>query len=82
MNTQKFQNVDAAKWLRIKSAVKDKSGIDIATDSGTSGAKGIKLSWVYDSPSAALTVTLLSRSWFDPKENEIDADIAQWIQGA
>jgi hypothetical protein len=81
-NTQSFQTVDAAKWERIKAAVKAKSGITISADTGQASAKGITISWAYDAATIELTITLIKESWYDPSATEIDTDIATWVQAA
>jgi hypothetical protein len=82
MDTQTFQNIDAAKWSRIKDQIKAKAGIVIASDSGIASEKGVKLAWGYNSAESSLSVTLVSRAFYDPKTETIDADIAQWIASA
>jgi len=81
-DTQTFKDVDAAKWVRIKSQIKDKAGIEIAADSGIASEKGVKLAWGYNAADSTLSVTLVSRAFYDPKAEVIDADIAQWIASA
>lgn len=81
-DTQVFKDVDAAKWQRIKDAIKAKSGIEITTDAGIASAKGIKLGWSWLEADKSLAVTQIERSFFDPSEGKIDADIAQWITTA
>jgi hypothetical protein len=82
MTTQTFQNVDAAKWQRVKDQLVAKANITIASDTGQAEARGIDISWSYDATAATLTVTLVSREWFDPSEQVIDTDISQWITAA
>lgn len=81
-DTQTFPNVDAAKWARIKDLIKDKAGIEIASDSGIASEKGVKLAWGYNAAELSLSVTLVSRAFFDPSEKTLDTDIAQWITSA
>lgn len=81
-DAQVFQNIDAAKWERIKDQIKAKAGIDIATDAGIASEKGVKLSWGYNSAESTLSVTLVSRAFYDPSSATIGADIAQWVQNA
>lgn len=82
MDCQTFTNIDAAKWLRIQASVKAKAGIDITTDTGIASAKGITISWTYTQATEALLISLVKRSFFDPSEQTIDTDIAQWIASA
>jgi hypothetical protein len=77
-----FQGVDQAKWDRIKAAVLAKTGITVAGDSGTAGAKGIVLQWAYDAATSALTIILVKRSFYDPGPDVIEGDIAALVQGA
>jgi len=81
-DTQTFQDVDAAKWERIKSQIKAKAGIEISTDSGIASEKGVKLAWGYNAADSTLSVTLVSRAFYDPSAATIDTDIAQWIASA
>jgi hypothetical protein len=82
MFTEQFTNVDAAKWERIKAAVKAKVGITVSSDIGDAQAKGIELSWTYNAATLDLAVALLKRSWYDPSEGEIDTDLKAWVGGA
>lgn len=81
-DTQTFLNIDAAKWTRIKAAVKAKAGIDITADAGIDSAKGITISWIYTPADESLSISPLKRSFFDPSQATIDTDIAQWIAQA
>jgi hypothetical protein len=81
-DSQTFQNIDPAKWQRIKDQIKAKAGIEITTDAGIASEKGVKLAWGYNSAGSSLSVTLVSRAFYDPKTETIDADIAQWIASA
>lgn len=78
----KFTGVDADKWIRIKKAVQDKTGISIQTDAGVDEARGIRLGWAYMVVAEELSITLIKRSIWDPSEQEIDTDIEKWIGGA
>lgn len=81
-DTQEFSNIDAAKWQRIKDAIKDKTGIAIDSNTGTQGAKGVSITWTYNPVRLDLTVTLLSRKFFDPSADTIDHDIAEMVSNA
>lgn len=81
-DAQTFTGIDAAKWERIQDLVKQKAGITIATDGGTASAKGITLLWSYIPALETLAITLVKRSFYDPSEQTIDTDIAQWIAQA
>jgi hypothetical protein len=82
LDTQSFSNIDAAKWARIQASVKDKAGIDMVSNIGAGTAKGLTIGWVYHTDSQILAVTVVKRSFYDPSESTIDADIAQWIASA
>lgn len=81
-DTQTFPNIDAAKWQRIKDQIKAKAGIEIGSDSGIATEKGVKLAWGYNAAESTLSVTLVSRAFYDPPEKTLDTDIAQWIASA
>lgn len=81
-DTQTFSNIDGAKWARIQAAVKAKAGIDASGNVGAGGAKGIQISWNYDPTALTLEILLVKRSFYDPSEQAIDTDIAQWIASA
>lgn len=81
-DTQTFPNIDAAKWARIKAAVKDKAGIDISADFGVASAKGITISWNYVPAIQVLVIKLVKRSFYDPSADTIDTEILQWIEAA
>lgn len=81
-DTQTFQNIDAAKWARIEAAVKAKGGITISNNDGEASAKGVDIKWDYLPDALSLTVTLVSRRFFDPSSAEIDTDLATWVAAA
>ncbi|HEV2709168.1 MAG TPA: hypothetical protein VGU67_03045 [Edaphobacter sp.] len=81
-DTQTFSNIDAAKWERIKAAIKAKTGIEIDSNVGTKGAKGVSITWTYNPVSLDLAATLLSRKFFDPSAEEIDHDIVDIVTNA
>lgn len=81
-DTHQFSGIDAAKWQRIQAQVKAKVGVDVTGDVGDATAKGIELSWSYNATTLDLSITLVKRTWFDPSQSEIDADIASWIPAA
>lgn len=82
MDTQTFENIDAAKWARIEAEVKAKGGITITQDDGEGKAKGVDIKWDYYPETEKLTITLVSREFFDPKASVLDTDIATWIASA
>lgn len=79
---QNFDNITPAKWEAIKAAVKAKTGIDITTDVGANGAKGIVLSWIYIPEAQSLKITPVSRKFYDPSEEEIDVDLKALVEAA
>lgn len=79
-NTQTFSNIDAAKWQRIKDAIKAKYGITIETDTGRETKAGVTISWGYTQ--TQLVITLEHRSFFDPSEEVIDTGIANLVNNA
>lgn len=82
MKTVHFDNVDAAKWQRIKDALIAKAGITITKDEGEAEAKGLDVAWKYDAVALTLDVTPQHRAWYDPSEAVIDKDLIQWIGAA
>lgn len=82
MQTEHFDNIDAAKWQRIKDELIVKAGITITKDAGEAEAKGLDVAWKYDAIALTLDVTPIKRAWFDPSEAVIDTDLVQWIGAA
>lgn len=82
MDTQTFENIDAAKWARIQALVLSKTGINIAKNEGAATAKGITLGWVYDPAGLTLKTTLVKREWFDPSEKDIDLKMHEIVASA
>ena len=78
---QVFQNVDAAKWQRIKDLLIAKVNIAVTTDEGEAEAKGFDIAWKYDPVALTLETTLEKHPWFEPA-SVIDADMKQWINAA
>ena len=78
---QTFNNVDQFKWERIKDKVKDASGIDMnsANNMGGGSFKGVTINWCYSSETQILVIDLFKREFFDPSEQSIDKQIADWI---
>src|ERR1700748_416997 len=82
VKTVHFDNVDAAKWQRIKDQLIGKAGITITSDIGEAEAKGLDVAWKYDAIALTLDVTPISRKFWDPSEAVIDTDLVQWIGAA
>lgn len=80
-DTQTFQNVDAAKWQRIKDALIAKANITITSDAGEAEAKGIDIAWEYNPIALTLVVTLEKHPFLEPA-SLIDKEIAEAIASA
>lgn len=79
-----FENIDAAKWERIKLKIKQTVGIDMntPTNMGYGSAKGMTIYWCYAPETHVLATDLFKRSFVDPSAQEIDHRLADWINAA
>jgi hypothetical protein len=79
MRTITFPNVTPEQWSELKVNVTKDAGLVLAGDEGESSAKGIKYSYKYDPSVQTLTITELSRSFYDPSEDTIAAKLHDGI---
>lgn len=75
MRTLTRPGITPAMWADIKVEVTKDLGVVLAGDEGTTTAKGIKFSYKYDPTTQVFEFTELSRSFYDPSEDEIIAKI-------
>ncbi len=81
-NTLNFNNIDSAKWNRIRELVLNQAGVGMQSNEGKASGKGLTIGWKYDPTAQTLAVTLLHREIFDPSESRIDFDINQIVTSA
>jgi hypothetical protein len=80
--SETFSNVGHEKWGRIKHKVHDKTGITIDSDQGEGERHGVDLKWDYQAAAETLTITLVSRAFWDPSESEIMAQVKAAVDSA
>lgn len=61
---QQFSPIDLGRWARLKSGIKDRSGVDITDDKGIAEAHGARVSYEYDPGAQTLTLQLLDKPFF------------------
>lgn len=80
MRSLTFPNVTPEAWSELKINITKDAGLVLAGDEGTSTAKGIQYSYKYDIAAQTLEITELSRSFYDPSENEIETKIHDAVE--
>lgn len=80
-NSESFDNVSEDRWGKIKDAVKSNAGIEIGSDKGEASKDGVDLGWDYEAEAQTLTVTVVSRAWYDPSVSSILEKLKAWIDG-
>jgi len=52
-----MHNIDAAEWLRLKAMAQAKTGVSVASDSGTYTGHGFTVTWGYIDGTLSILIT-------------------------
>jgi len=71
MRTMTWKDVTAAHWLELQANVSKDIGLVLTGNTGKGSKDGIEFTYTYDPELQMLEIVEVSRSFYDPSEDEI-----------
>jgi hypothetical protein len=65
-NEQVFNGITPARWECIRQAMQGRTGVSLATDTGTASKSGFTMRWNFDPLAQVLTVQCLEKPFIVP----------------